>query len=287
MAEPSDDVRSLYREPPDRFIAARDDLVARLKAENRPDEAASVKRLKKPTVPAWALNQLSSHDAPSVQALLDAGSEIRAAQQAALSTGGRAARLREAVAARRSAVVKLSNVAANILRQADRAAGAHVDDVAAALEVAAVDDEAGERLRTGTFERPPAGATGFGDLVGLRSIPGGGGSDDEDDGTAAGTARDEPRDRQGTPRSRSPLDRAERERSRAEMRRLEHERDATRRRAKRAREALARATERVASAEAELGRARERLADAEATARAAELDERRADEALRSANENR
>jgi hypothetical protein len=258
VGEPSeDDVRSLYGEPPDRFIEARDALAGRLKAEGRPADAAAVKRLKKPTVPAWALNQLAARDPAAIDALLDAGSEIRAAQQAAISAGGRADRLRDAVAARRTAVVRLSNAAAELLRQSGRGAGAHVDDVASALEVAAVDEDAGQRLRSGTFERPPAGATGFGDLTSLKSIPGGG-EDAADDAAA-----NEP--------------------SRPDIRRLERQRDAARTRGQRAREALSRAAERVASAEEQLQRLRAQLAEAEAAARGTELEERRSHEALRAA----
>ena len=260
MEDSKDDVRSLYGETPERFIEARDALAARLKTEGRPDEATAVKRMKKPTVPAWALNQLAARDPAGVDALIDAGSEIRAAQQAALSTGGRADRLRDAVAARRTAVVRLSNAAAEILREAGKGAGAHVDDVASALEIAAVDDDAGRRLRSGTFERPPAGATGFGNVTGLTSLPGGGTGGEEAEDDAA---------------RRAP--------SRGEVRRLERERDAAHSRGQRARQALTRAADRVASAEDQLHRLRAELEEAEAAARGAELEERRSLEALRAA----
>ena len=84
-----DEAASLLREAPEGFIAARDALVARLRASGRDDDAAVVKALRKPTVVAWALNQLSIRDPDGVRGLLDSGAEVRAAQQAAVvETGG-------------------------------------------------------------------------------------------------------------------------------------------------------------------------------------------------------
>ena len=51
-----DTAAALFRDTPERFIAARDALVARLREEGRTTEAAIVKALRKPTVVAWALD---------------------------------------------------------------------------------------------------------------------------------------------------------------------------------------------------------------------------------------
>ena len=76
----------LYRGAPESFIAARDAQVERLRADGHGDDAAAVKALRKPTVVAWALNQLAVRDPDGMRALLEAGGEVRAAQQAALSS---------------------------------------------------------------------------------------------------------------------------------------------------------------------------------------------------------
>ena len=170
-----DEAVELFRETPDAFIAARDALVARLRNDMRDDDARAVKALRKPTVAAWALNQLAVRNPEGVQALLDAGAEVRASQQAALSSKrGAAARLQAAGAARKGVVSDLSMVALTALAETGRGADAHVDAIVRALETSSVDPDAGAALAAGTFERPPAPAAGFGGVFGLTSLEGGG-----------------------------------------------------------------------------------------------------------------
>jgi hypothetical protein len=52
------DLDELYRAPFDEFIARRDALVKELRKDGKRDEADAVKKLKKPALSAWALNQL-------------------------------------------------------------------------------------------------------------------------------------------------------------------------------------------------------------------------------------
>jgi hypothetical protein len=66
------------------------------------DEAALVRRLAKPPATAWAVNQLWWHERATVEALLDAGTRLRLAQQAVLA--GERADLRDAIEARQTAV---------------------------------------------------------------------------------------------------------------------------------------------------------------------------------------
>jgi hypothetical protein len=184
--------RDLYRGAPEDFTRARDALAKELRDANRVDDAAAVKSLRKPTVVAWALDQLADRDPEGVGALLDAGAEVRAAQRAAISPGGSAERLRSATAARRQAVSRLVKEATDALRESGRSPDPHVDDLAATLEAASVDAEAGERLRLGTLDAAIREPAGFGDVTGLRVIPGtGGATDDADAGrtVAAESAR--------------------------------------------------------------------------------------------------
>lgn len=165
------DVRALFRQPPDTFIAARDTLVRARKDAGDPTTAAKVKSLRKPTVPAWALDQLADREPEGIDALLEAGAELRAAQQAALSSTKHAGRLREATTARRAAIARLLGTASDVLRNAGRSPDPHAEDIAATLEAASVDDEAASLLRSGTFERPMRDPGGFGDVFGLHAVP--------------------------------------------------------------------------------------------------------------------
>jgi hypothetical protein len=70
----------LYRGPLDQFTAARNALARTLAG----DDAKRVKRLQKPTVPAWAANQVYWHARPVLDRLTEAGRKLRRAQLAAL-----------------------------------------------------------------------------------------------------------------------------------------------------------------------------------------------------------
>jgi len=229
-----DEAASLFRESPEAFIAARDALASRLREDGRGDDAATVKALRKPTVVAWALNQLSDRDPDGVRALVAAGAEVRAAQQAALSSKrGAAERLRSAGAARREAVGTLSSSAIDALAEAGRASSAHADAIGAALEVCSVDPDAGEALSAGTMERPPAADAGFGDVFGLTSIEGGGEPAEQASGTKPGASRSTAK-RAARGAGVPATERAE---LRAAVARLRRDRDAAARRTRRAREA--------------------------------------------------
>ncbi len=250
MDAPSSDVVALFRSAPEAFTGGRDALSKALRAKGLDDEARAVKRLRKPTLLAWALNQLTDRDPAGIDALLDAGAELRAAQQAALS-GTEPERLQGATATRRRAVVELRTVAAGVLTESGRDPIAHLDDIAAALEAAAVDPAAGVALRQGTLERPPRPSPGFGDLAGLRALPGG----------------------KDQPRRPAPI-------ARTELQELRRRRDADFRRAKRERATADDLARQLAEASVRLERLRERDHDAQERAEGAELDARRAEHDL-------
>src|SRR5437879_13872993 len=70
-------VDALYGEPLDTFIAARNALAKALVQAADREGAAVVKALRKPSVAAWALNQLSHTRPAEVERLLAAGAEPR------------------------------------------------------------------------------------------------------------------------------------------------------------------------------------------------------------------
>ena len=80
----------LYGLPPGEFTRARDARVKELRKEDR-DAADAIKGLRKPTVAAWALNQLARRRPKDLARLLKAGEELRAAQEELLAGGDRGA----------------------------------------------------------------------------------------------------------------------------------------------------------------------------------------------------
>ena len=68
----------LFGLPAGEFTAARNDLAKRLKAAGETEQAENVRGLAKPTVPAWAVNQLARAEKSKVRRLLEAGEKMRA-----------------------------------------------------------------------------------------------------------------------------------------------------------------------------------------------------------------
>ena len=161
--------KELYALAPEGFIAGRDALVGELREAGEPDLATAVKKLRKPSVVAWAVNGVSRSHRADVEALLRVGDELRRAQQAALSGKG-PSELRSATDERRAIVATLTSAAAEALGER---AGAHRDAIAATLEAASVDAELGRRLLDGTLERESAPTPGLGERDGFQLLEGG------------------------------------------------------------------------------------------------------------------
>lgn len=274
MADPAslpEGAAELFREAPEGFIAARDALAAGLADAGDAEGSRAVKGLRKPTVVAWAIDQVAVRDPDGVRALLDAGAELRAAQQAALSSKrGATDRLQEAGATRKEAVARLANVAEEALREASRSADAHSDAIVQALEICSVDPEAGAALAAGTLERPPERAAGFGELFGLTSVEGG---VEQPSGTSRRT-------------SAGAAKRAGRADRRADAARLRRDRDAVARRARKARDAADGFARELEGMRRRLEVVEGKHAKAESEASELELELARAERALRRAEKS-
>ena len=129
MPEEPEDLADI---PPEEFVAARDELAKRLKADGKATEAAEVKKLRKPTVTRWVADQVLRHHASDVDALRRALSKVAAAQEAAITTGDRGA-LAEATAERREAETALGRAVDDVLAGDDRPVH-HRDEVLGAIE---------------------------------------------------------------------------------------------------------------------------------------------------------
>jgi hypothetical protein len=75
-----DEIRALYLGPFAEFTPARNALAKRLKTEGSPREA-EVKQLQKPSLSAWAVDQLFAQEARTMAAFIGAGERARAAQR--------------------------------------------------------------------------------------------------------------------------------------------------------------------------------------------------------------
>jgi hypothetical protein len=158
----------LYALLPADFIPARNDLAQRLKQAGQVEAAARVKQLRKPTVALWAVNQLARRHPDEVRALLDAGSRLRAAQQAALR--GESQELRAATADERNLLRNLTQRGEELLQEAGHSADPK--RIAGTLRAAAVDPAGRGLLEQGRLSEELE-ATGFGALAGMeiRSEP--------------------------------------------------------------------------------------------------------------------
>ena len=149
-AMPSPDSASdLYGLPLDQFTPARGELVKRLKSEGNREEAAQVGKLRKPTLPAWAVNQLVRTQPKRIGALFEAGDAVAKAQ-----TSGQANKLREAAAEQRDELAGLMARAEGLLDSEGRGLTASVlERVSETLRAAAIDPESRAQVADGCLTR--------------------------------------------------------------------------------------------------------------------------------------
>jgi hypothetical protein len=154
----------LYGSSLDGFVAARDEAARRLKQEGKAEAAAEVAGLRKPSVSAWAVNQLARRHADRLTELLDSGERLRAAHRAALAGRG-ASGLAAAGRTERGVVAELVELAAGELETAGRPASPAVRErIGNTLRAAAHDTAAAALVRRGRLTRD-LDPSGFGDLT--------------------------------------------------------------------------------------------------------------------------
>jgi hypothetical protein len=134
------EIHLLYGLPPDEFTRARDELAKRLRTEGRSDDGAAVKALKKPNLPAWAVNQLTRRHRAEVKKLLEAGERLRTAHERLLS-GGKQDELREAAERERELVETLVERAEPLLSEAGKPSPASLERIRSTLHAASADEQ--------------------------------------------------------------------------------------------------------------------------------------------------
>lgn len=154
MSARDERVAELYSLPLDEFTAARNALAAELTKGGDRDGAAAVRSLKKPSVPAWAVNQLARVRTDDMAALIDLRERMN---------GASADELRAASAERRRLIAALVKEAERILAGAGHAASSSTMERITQTLQAGADAEEQDLLRSGrlTHELAPAGFGGF------------------------------------------------------------------------------------------------------------------------------
>jgi hypothetical protein len=269
------ETEALFARPPEEFTAARNDLARRLRGERRPAEAGKVATLRRPTLPAWAVNQLVRRHPDRVDELIAAGRQLAQAQRRLLS-GVRDDSLREATARRRELLAELTGAAVGILAEAGAATATHRPAIAATLEAASADDGAAERVRAGRLSADLPAPSGFGGVAGLTVVPDTAPADEatpgDDDARRAAEAALEAATAQVEGSRRQAASAAE-ERAEArraaitaaeEAERLEQRAEQARRKASEANEHADEADRRAGEAERAVGAAERALAEARA-----------------------
>jgi len=240
MAERHLDRDGLYALPLDEFVSARNELAKSLKQGGDKEGAAEVLALRKPTLVAWAVDQLAHTRRREVDLLLDAGKRLVDAQQASIKKGSRT-ELDAAQASLRKSVSGLTEAAREIL--GPRASTSTLARVSETLRAAATGAEGRELLARGCLVEELSD-TGWDIVATLTPAP----------ARKRGT-----RNREAEPKP------AAEERKAADARRteLEHARSAAAKRVAAARRRHEAATSRLADAEAALAAAQDELAAVE------------------------
>ena len=297
----------LYALPLEEFVAARDADARALRKSGDRETAATVAKLPKPSPAAWAANQVARAHPDLIDALLDAGAALRAAQDAAFT--GDAAGLREASLDERHAIDAVMTAAVSLRPAGKPLSRAMADRLRTTLGAAARDEAIRAALKAGRLvtEAQAGGAWPFAtdddesdDLIaalgaslgtggkargGGAKERGGDGADAGDAAAAAGDEADGVHTAAEEARSAETERRAEEERERREALKLElrearaslrvHERVAAG-----AREDAAAAAHAAAEAREALEAAQRALAEAVAEAESAERVAAEADAAL-------
>jgi predicted ribosome quality control (RQC) complex YloA/Tae2 family protein len=153
--KPDEELDALYALPLDQFTAARNEL-----AKSRKD--AELRKLPKPSVPAWAVNQLVRREPKLVEELLQHGEAL---QKQTLK--GSVEALRDSQRRERETVRELVSRAEQLL---ERPSAQTLERISATLTAGAQSDAGREALRSGRLaeELEP---TGFEALAGMAPAP--------------------------------------------------------------------------------------------------------------------
>ncbi len=144
----------LYGLPLERFVPERTALARTLRDEGQREEAAKVAKLPKPSIAAWAVNQLVRTQHSAISDLFDAGDALQSAQADLLAGRSDGAALRQAAERERRAVEGLMERARGLLSsEGHELSQATLDRVADTLHAAALEDEVRGHVQEGCLQK--------------------------------------------------------------------------------------------------------------------------------------
>ena len=144
----------LYGLPLERFTEERNALARRLRQEGDREQGAEVAKLRKPTVAAWAVNQLVRTQKREFDALLKAGDALQKAQAGLLGGDVDPAALRKAADAERGARERLTAKARGLLSsEGHELQPAKLEQVSDTLHAAAIEEQSRAQVRDGCLVR--------------------------------------------------------------------------------------------------------------------------------------
>ncbi len=144
----------LYGLPFERFTGERNALAKELRGSGEREEAARVAKLRKPSVAAWAVNQLVRTQRREIDAMFKAGDALVRVQADLLAGGGDPGSLRQAVEAERAAVDALVDRARGLLSAGGvELSAARLEEVRETLHAATLDEDARAQVSAGCLER--------------------------------------------------------------------------------------------------------------------------------------
>ena len=144
-----DAAKQLYGLPLSEFIPERTALAKTLRADKQRDQAAAVAAMRKPTVAAWAVNQLVRTQSASMRKLFKAGDDLASAQSQAGAGEGVAA-MRAATRRQRDALDELIEAAQGLLSgDGHPLTAATLERVRQTLVAASLDSESRNQVKDG------------------------------------------------------------------------------------------------------------------------------------------
>ena len=150
-----DGIDELFDTPPEGFVQARNALAKELKSKGDAEASAQVTKLKRPTGPVWAVNQLARRHPEEIERFLEIQSSL------AEIGGGR--RLNELAAERRKVVGRLTQLAGKLLKADGQTATTQTLQRIGATLLAADGPDEQEAIRLGLLTQELE-VSGFGGL---------------------------------------------------------------------------------------------------------------------------
>ena len=248
---PSDDAEAaldrIHGLPLSEFTAARNAAAKELAAAGDRDGAERVRAARKPTVAAWAINQLKREDSRKLNAFAKAVAKLEDAQQALIEEGDRDA-FAKASDAHRKALESLVAAALDVAADAGTARSAALEDrVTSTLQAATGDPEVLELIRAGRLDRERVPSTS------LEALP----------GSSAPRKASAKRAKGAGPRRRLEAERKRARKAQGEVEHAEARLEEARETEREAGKAVRREQAHLREAKAELATATERIAELE------------------------